>query len=352
VKRAWAILAMVLVALAIAALFVLWKTESEPAWELSPPHPFGAALLARASGGDRLLFLVNRQEDERHRSRSVGPGPRQVYELRAYATDTLRPVWTTRLLSEDGGHPATSDMKLLGLDGDRVWVFVREPVLVALANGAIVPGATSYVAPPAPVPEQPKSWDEYDALQARQALAAGSIETKFRIAGGTFGDGWFGVLSTDEATVFASRGTTPVLHDGDFGRSLFAAQRGDDGRFVDPQRLGDSDFLAGGLLREAGSVEPLRATDPDGAFVLYRELTVDTAAWHVARVDLAGESRWDVALPVAEVEQLWQTADAVLLVGPRNTAGGGARHRLLVAMDVRDGALRATDLESDAPPTP
>ena len=348
-KAAWA-----LAPLLVAGAVVLWQVMARPSWVLRAPQPFGAAMLVRAADGDRLLFLLHREEHDQYKSRNVGPGPRQVYQLRAYSAATLQPLWTTRLLTEDGGHPATGDMRLLELEGeDRVWVFVREPVLVSLADGAIVPGASGWVAPPEPEPVQPKTWEEYDALQSRQSLAAGSLETKFRIAGGGFGDAWFGVLSEDEAAALAARGATPVLRDGDFGRSLFAARRGEGDRFVDPQRVGDSTFLGGGLLREAGSVEPLRAAEPEGAFVLYRDPTADAAAWRVARVDLGGESLWDVELPLGEIEQLWQAGDTVLMTGPQRLAPGAHPdpHELLIALAAGDGAIRSSDLESDAPLT-
>jgi hypothetical protein len=312
-------------------------------------------MLARGADGDCLLFLLNRRERTRYRQRNVGPPPRQIYELECRSTTGLQRLWTTRLLVEDGGHPATGDMKLLGLDADRVWVFVREPVLVSLRDGAIVPDAPPYLPPPPSETPKPRNWDEYDAVQEHQALASGSIATKFRISGGRFGDGWFGVLSEDELRGFRSRGKTPVLRDGDLGRDVFAARPGEDGDVINAQRLGDATVVAGGLLREKGSVEPLRAADPDGAFVLHRDLSGYTGSWRLARVDLASASLWDVALPIAEIEQLWQVGDAVLMVGPQQTSPdypSASPHAVLIAIDAGDGSIRSTDLESDAPATP
>jgi hypothetical protein len=344
VKKLWALAPFL-----VAGAVLLWLTLPGPSWVLRAPQPFGAAMLAPSPDGARLLFLLHREEVDQYESRGVGPGPRQVYQLRAYSASTLQPVWTTTLLREEGGHPAPGEMRLLEVAGDRVWVFVREPVLVSLADGAVVPGATGWVAPPKPEAEKPKTWDEYDAIQARQSLAFGSSATRFRIAGGVFGDGWFGVLSEDEAARLASRGVTPVLDDGDFGRSVFVAQRGEGDRFGDPLRIGDSTFLAGGLLREKGSLEPLRATDPDGAFVLHRELAGDAGVWRVARVDLAGDSLWDVELPITEIDQLWQAGDTVLMTGPQQLPADAHPdpHELLIALAARDGAIRSTDLESD-----
>ena len=344
-------MAVLLLLVVVAGLYLLWKVESEPAWEISPPHPFGSALLASSSGGDRLLFLAHRQEQERYRSRNVGPGARQIYELRAYSTATLQPVWTTTLLREAGGHPDVGEMRLLGEDGERVWVFVREPVLVSLADGAIVAGAPAYVPPPKPNAAGARQLGRIRRLAGAPGARGGHPRDEVpdrrcplrrrlvrRALGGR----------GDEVRAW---GTTPVLADGDLGSLALLGEPGEHDRFVDLQRLGDSTFVAGGLLREAGSVEPLRATEPDGAFVLHREVTPERGSWRVARVDLAGESRWDVELPIGEIEQLWRAGDAVLMVGPRAAESGGDRHRLLIALDAAAGDIRSTDLESDPPAT-
>lgn len=351
-KKLWVLLPVV-VAVAIFA----WLQFSGPSWVLRAPQPFGAAMLVPGADGDRLLFLLQREEVDQHKSRGVGPGPRQLYQLRAYSVATLQPDWTTTLLREDGGHPQIDEMRLLERDGDRVWVFVREPVLVSIADGAVVPGATGWVAPPKPEAEKPKTWDDYDAIQARQSLAFGSEAMRYRIAGGLFGDVWFGVSSESEVAKLDGRRFTPVLDDGDLGRALYEARREND-RFVDPRRVGDETFLGGGLLRMRGSVEPLRATDPDGAFVLHHEVSPDADDWRVARVDLAGQVLWDVALPITAIDQVFQSGDTLLMTGPQQLAPDAHPdpHEWLIALDARDGSIRTTDLESnldrDEAPTP
>lgn len=346
-KKIW-VLIPALVALAVFA----WLQFSGPSWVLRAPQPFGAAMLVPSAQGDLLLSLLQQEEYDPYKSRNVGPPPRQLYQLRAYSVATLQPVWTTLLLREEGAHPAIDEMRLLEQDGDRVWVFVREPVLVKVADGAVVPGATGWVAPPKPEAEKPKTWDEYDAIQARQSLALGSEAMRFRIAGGLFGDVWFGVLAESEVAKLAGRRFTPVLDDGDLGRSLYEARREDD-RFVDPRRVSDETFLGGGLLRTRGSVEPLRATAPDGAFVLHHEVSPDADAWRVARVDLAGQVLWNVALPITAIDQVFQSGDTLLMTGPQRLPPDAHPdpHTWLIALDARDGAIRTTDLESD-PPTP
>lgn len=347
-KKVW-VLAPALIAIAVFA----WLQCSGPSWVLRAPQPFGAAMLVSGADGDRLLFLLNREEVDQYKSRGVGPGPRQLYQLRAYSVASLQPDWTTTLLREEGGHPAIDEMRLLEHDGDGVWVFVREPVRVSTADGAIVPGATGWVAPPKAEAEKPGTWDEYDAIQARQSLAFGSEAMRFRIAGGLFGDVWFGVLAESEVAKLAGRRFTPVLDDGDLGRSLYEARREDD-RFLDPRRIGDEAFLGGGLLRTRGSIEPLHATDPDGAFVLHHEVSPDADAWRVARVDLAGQALWNVALPITAVEQVFQSGDTLLMTGPQRLPPGAHPdpHTWLIALDARDGSIRTTDLENDQASTP
>ena len=104
-----------------------------------------------------------------------------------------------------------------------------------------------------------------------------------------------------------------------------------------------------------GSVEPLRVADPDGAFVLHRDLSGYTGSWRSRGSISPANTLWDVALPIAEIEQLWQLGDAVLMVGPQQVSPGtpsAAPHAALIALDARDGSIRSTDLESDLPTTP
>ncbi len=92
--------------------------------------------------GDRLYLLTVQQERVvpiRATSRSPRIGrPRHYLHVDLWAFDarTARPAWTKRVRTfEDGG---AIDYALLGLDGGTLWLFVREPLAVAIADGTIV----------------------------------------------------------------------------------------------------------------------------------------------------------------------------------------------------------------------
>lgn len=129
--------------LAIALGPAFWSLTLE-AWLrgeeriLQPADMRGRALRA----GDRLYLLTVQQERVVPvRATRLLPRmglPRNLLHVDLWGFDvaTARPAWKKRLRTyEDRGR---IDYELLGLDGDTLWVFVREPLAVAAGDGAII----------------------------------------------------------------------------------------------------------------------------------------------------------------------------------------------------------------------
>jgi hypothetical protein len=107
---------------------------------LQPAERRGAVLRTQ-DGGDRLYFLTTQAERIVPLwigRRSPVSQPRHLLHVDLWALDaaTAQPVWRRRLRTfEDAG---VLDFQLLGADNGVLWLFVRQPIGVAMGDGAIV----------------------------------------------------------------------------------------------------------------------------------------------------------------------------------------------------------------------
>lgn len=108
---------------------------------LEPAERRGAPLRAAQSGADRIYFLTTQSERIIPLRLGRRGGARRIRDLLhvdlwALDSATLHVVWKQRLRTfEDRG---ALNHELLGADGDTLWLFVREPLGVALGDGAVV----------------------------------------------------------------------------------------------------------------------------------------------------------------------------------------------------------------------
>jgi hypothetical protein len=105
---------------------------------LEPAELRGRAL---RGPGDRVYLLTTQSERIvpvrfRHAG-NEGRARRMLHvDLWAFDARAARPVWKKRVRTfEDGG---AITFELLGLDGGTLWLFVREPIAVAAADGTII----------------------------------------------------------------------------------------------------------------------------------------------------------------------------------------------------------------------
>lgn len=215
----------------VGSVVVAWRAA-----ELEAPRTVGAPL--RAPDG---IFLLTTQ----YETRVAGGGSRwsayrgleKVTHVDAWRLDAIsaQPVWRKRLSTESGG--STLELALLGADGDRLWIFRREPLALSIEKGEVLAGAAAIEARnPALRGVLPKAVGHYrffdghglalTAADARawlldaQTLAAvpwvgkgavareGAVgpayyapsNTKsFQLRGLTLPNNWLGVLTDDEA---------------------------------------------------------------------------------------------------------------------------------------------------------
>lgn len=108
--------------------------------ELEPPRAIEAPL--RTAAG---VFMMTTQYETRvtgggSRWRTLG-GFEKVMHVDLWRLDaaSAQPAWRKRLLTEREGN--SLGLRLLGADGDRLWLFLREPLVVSPTNGDVLADA-------------------------------------------------------------------------------------------------------------------------------------------------------------------------------------------------------------------
>ena len=344
-----------------------------------PPEVHGEPLMVAGDGAPRLWVLTKVEE-----SRQVGVGTRSSrrwrtdiyyhFELQAFDPATARPLWKRRLMTL--GDPdaqnrytlqtrvmySSVDGRLLGQDGDRVWLLIGdEPFAVAASDGAfvldpaelqrkhaqlagklpsgaehfgfdrglvvmaadarqwVVRGAGASLEPYVPTPQPPAYPEGRLKANGMRALVPmypiGEIPVRQVVLDGT----WLGLYSEKEAAdagddAWGDNLLYPyqVTDDGALARRTFwRADVVEDGRDDDRfERLanltpvaGSATYLKGRFLKDPDSGLPgtaLRLDDPAGVLIVYGTRMDDAGRLALARLDTTLAERWATELPLSE----------------------------------------------------
>jgi hypothetical protein len=393
-----------------------------PGIRFSPPVREGPPALLSTPLGPVVWVL---QKQEERRQRRIGSGRWSAgtlytdywyhFTLTAIDPGTLRPLWSKRLRSvhqRDGGHSARA--RLLGPDGDGVWVFLVDGPLVLSASdgsvsldgagivarnpslaGMLATGLERYaffggllmitadarrlllrqgdgVAQPFEVTDANREavmQAEFSAQQWHGAWRTGD----FLVRTGQLGGAWAGLYTPNEAQDLAGdewgerlREPGRVLDEGELARRRFwrarteAYQPWADRAAVDRvaqmlpvERSGE--YLQAGMLAAAGRREPLALADPAGILVLHRTRVDDAGRLVLTRVDGEFRETWRRELPLAELAQRWELPDGRLLLYGSTPWRKGERSGIgeyLLRFDPRSGDYAAWDVVAGAPLPP
>jgi hypothetical protein len=406
-----ALVALITLCAAIGAAVVFgWRAMQRT--ELTPPRREGPPALVMHEGRPALWLMVKFEERSRFgRSRYH---TRYHLELRAHDGASGALLWSRRLRSLDesqNGHGARA--RILGQQGDRVWLFVHDtPVAVAAADGAVkatlldvlaanpalqglVTGELDNVAfddglvlvtadarrhriaaPPAfaAAPYEPASEQAFSDLRFRASRWNGGFDHhNFLTPQARPPGGWIGLFSAAEAKAAANDPWGDHLkqpertwrtHDREARRSLWNARMGRTRQFSEGshERLAElmplpnsPEYLQGGFLREAGKPWPL-LFDDSALFVVHRTRT-DAAGRAVLTqllIDREGGAKpgWSATLPFSELRNRWQLPDRLLMFGTAEIvdAEGQRRHEeSLAVVELKSGRLQGWSIERDAP---
>ncbi|WP_284617929.1 PA2928 family protein [Aquabacterium humicola] len=372
-----ALVAIVTLCAAIgAAVMFGWRTMQRT--EFTPPRREGPPALVMHEGRAALWLMVKLEERRRFgRSRY---NTRYHLELRAHDGDSGELLWTRRLRSLDENQDGSGARgRILGQQGDRVWLFVHDtPVAVAASDGTVkatlldvlaanpalqgvVTNALDNVAfddglvlvtadarrhriaaPPAltAAPYEPASEQAFSDLRFRASRWNGGFDhhnfltPQARTGTGT--GGWLGLFTPAEAKAAADdpwgdhlkqpdrtwrstdREARRSLWNARFGRTREFSE-GSHERIVALTPLPQSpEYLQGGFLREAGQPRPL-LLDDSALFVVHRTRT-DAAGRAVLTqlvIDREGGAKpgWSATLPFTELRNRWQLPGRLLMFG-------------------------------------
>jgi len=127
----------------IAYLISMWVAVA--AGRVEAPRTLGAPLRVAAPGVDGVFLLTAQQETRVTGGRSRWSAHRGTetvthVDLWRFDVSSMQPVWRRRLLTERGG--SIGDLALMGADGARLWVFLRQPLVLDLASGDVIGNAS------------------------------------------------------------------------------------------------------------------------------------------------------------------------------------------------------------------
>jgi len=379
-----------------------------------PPEREGAPALVRDAGTPRL-WLATKQEEQRMirvggGSRSVGTWKTVSYyhfAIEAHDPATVERLWKQPLRTmkdDEGGHSAES--RMLGQDGDVVWMFVADgPIALSSRDASVVADRAAIErANPELRDLVPKKLDYYayddglviiaaDARRWRLRGAAlhaepyvapsvdyfntvqfmatrwnGGYRTRdFLTRHAMLGDRWLGFYSPREADDaredgFGDHFAKPddVLNEGSQARRAFWTARigktgefseGRHDRLVALDRVADvPDFLDAGWMKRAGVPEAFRVRDPDGLLVVHRTRLDEEGRLAITRIDASSlQSRWTATLPFQELRNKFELGDRLLLYGQitQTTKGVTRTGERIVSLRLADGAVHSWNVERE-----
>jgi hypothetical protein len=156
---------------------------------LQPASLRGSPLRTASGGGDRVYLLTTQQERivplrPMGRRIAVGP-PREMLHVDLWAFDvaTATPAWRQRLRTfEDRG---LITFAILGLDRGTLWIFVREPLAIAVSDGTILADGARLEAVSPALAGKRVDRDGYVAFGAQGLQLTLSDATQWVVAGDT-----------------------------------------------------------------------------------------------------------------------------------------------------------------------
>lgn len=247
---------------------------------------------------------------------------------------------TPRLVPISGGHSGNSLglVKILGGNGRHLWFDV---------NGVGGVDLETFELTDVPAPR--------DLQGPGSFRLAPRIEASLSSGYFTGADGWFGLLSTEEAErEYAPRkwlrpitnaGGTPQLrrfHRGTVGESSGYESR----RILSMVPIGDEGYLNAAFLRVDEKSEPLRLTDPDGALMIHASEPGLRGTWMVARVDTSGRVLWkvDTAIDRSGLLQILPGGASMAFIGTRLPVPDKVSEPLLVIVESTTGTMTSHSL--------
>ena len=341
--------------------------------------------------------------------RSFGKWVTETYyhfDLQAHDPANASRLWKKRLLTvKDDAGGRVAQARLLGQEGDVVWIFLNDgPAAVSAKDGSpladrraieernpslrdLIPkdldfyaydGGLVIVAADAQryrirTPESaaetytPPNDDYFQQVQFMATRWNGGYHTNdFVVRQMRLPDRWVGCLSAKEAAdagndEFGDHLTKPevVYGEGARARRTFWSARigktkefseGTHDRLFDVTRIpGAPEYLEAGLLVHQGTRQPLRLQNPDGFLVLHKTRIDEEGRLAVTRLDDQLKPQWTATLPFQDLHNRYESAGHLLLYGlvQQTERGITGSNEHLVALDLADGKTQSWNVEAE-----
>ena len=377
------------------------------------PERLGPPSLILHENEPRLWLLVKQEEA---RLRTIGFGRRTSgtiiretfyhFDLQAHDTHTTGRLWKTRLLTvkdKEGGHSA--EARILGQDGNIVWLFLHDQPVAVASNGGtkladralleqrnpalrgLVPKEPKFYAFDqglvittadsrrykvrstdfAAEPYQPASEEQFSRQQFMATQWNGGYGTgDFLTQQGRLNGRWLGLYTEKEAADAGDDGfgeklanSSNVLRESTGARRTFWTARigqtkefseGTHDRLFDVTRVPEApDFLDGGLLVRQGSRQPLALEEPSGLLVLHRTRLDEEGRAALTRLDDSLHEKWTAKMPFIDLRNRFEFPDRLLMYGivQLTEKGVTGSQECIAVLDLRDGRTQAWNVTLD-----
>lgn len=409
-----------IVALGLTAFFT--AAIALAVWLLSgstfdPPRRQGPPGLVQHGGVPSVWMPMGQAEHYQvstGSSRSSSSGrlyTRYHFDLHAFDATTAQRLWKKRLLtlkSDQAGSSAT--MRLMGQDGEAVWMFLNnQPVALSSKDGSVLGSAAEIeqrnpqlkgllpaeqkfytfdeglvltsadarhfrIRAPgfAAEPYTPRSDAHFRYISFMSTQWNGGWQNKDFVVRQARNEGrWLGLYTEKEAADAGSdqfgehlkRPESVLTESGIQRRALWSARigktkqfsEGAHDRLFDLARLPNTpEFLAGGFLISQGTQNPLALDTPKGFVVMHMTRNDEQRRLAFTRVDSALQPVWRSVMPFFEIDNRWQFADRLLMRGSieYRQPGEARQQEFLVALDLKTGRMQGWNATLEAPAVP
>lgn len=368
-------------AIGLVVVILIMLGAGLAAWRFVSIKSTGVPLGAAVRTPTHILQLISTTErylPTLHRA----PG-KDRYRIDLLAVSIADPARqeTFTLIRQQQANALTPMTKILGADGDVVWIQALDIFAVNLKTGRIArdadlrkanPELALFMASAKPaftdrfIAVSP-DWNQAYAFSAETLKAtacpppargswleerlSGRIETSLCSGGLISSNDWIAVATPDDAKGDLKPGfSLPrdfAAGEKDHKRQLYRGKANTEEtrpRIESCERLDAAEYRAATFLRDKPGGKLFRAIDPESSFLLHRSGTELFAPFTLTRLSPDGRSIWNASTGIGRLHQVLPGDDVIALIGERPSVPNKVPEPILMFVNVKDGRTNAVSL--------